>query len=154
MAKDLVRTRHQIEKFYKLKSQLQGVSLRIQVCYSFLYACSVFLPSGMHFFYLSKINLLYCTNSSRPIFSNHASRTWLWLLAFREEAISLLLFKNISGVWDTPKWGQLVCKVDTVTIKKRWYMSYTGVLVIFAYQKREEKQLSKMLVGYETLYSD
>jgi len=32
MAKDLVRTRHQIEKFYKLKSQLQGVSLRIQVC--------------------------------------------------------------------------------------------------------------------------
>lgn len=32
MAKDLVRTRHQVEKFYKLKSQLQGVSLRIQVC--------------------------------------------------------------------------------------------------------------------------
>ncbi|KAJ1408413.1 Glycosyl hydrolase family 32, N-terminal [Sesbania bispinosa] len=30
MAKDLVRTRRQIEKFYKLKSQLQGVSLRIQ----------------------------------------------------------------------------------------------------------------------------
>ncbi|KAG4942436.1 hypothetical protein JHK85_047082 [Glycine max] len=30
MAKDLVRTKHQIEKFYKLKSQLQGVSLRIQ----------------------------------------------------------------------------------------------------------------------------
>ncbi|TKY54437.1 Vacuolar protein sorting-associated protein 1 [Spatholobus suberectus] len=30
MTKDLVRTRHQIEKFYKLKSQLQGVSLRIQ----------------------------------------------------------------------------------------------------------------------------
>ncbi|KAL9325846.1 hypothetical protein ACSQ67_006491 [Phaseolus vulgaris] len=30
MAKDLVRTRHQIDKFYKLKSQLQGVSLRIQ----------------------------------------------------------------------------------------------------------------------------
>ncbi|XP_047311394.1 vacuolar protein sorting-associated protein 2 homolog 1-like [Impatiens glandulifera] len=30
MAKDLVRTRHQIEKFYKLKSQLQGVSLRMQ----------------------------------------------------------------------------------------------------------------------------
>ncbi|PHT52188.1 Charged multivesicular body protein 2a [Capsicum baccatum] len=30
MAKDLIRTRHQIEKFYKLKSQLQGVSLRIQ----------------------------------------------------------------------------------------------------------------------------
>ncbi|CAL5398518.1 unnamed protein product [Camellia sinensis] len=30
MAKDLIRTRHQVEKFYKLKSQLQGVALRIQ----------------------------------------------------------------------------------------------------------------------------
>ncbi|PWA85343.1 SNF7 family protein [Artemisia annua] len=30
MAKDLIRTRHQIDKFYRLKSQLQGVSLRIQ----------------------------------------------------------------------------------------------------------------------------
>ncbi|KAL9250639.1 Mechanosensitive ion channel protein 10-like protein [Drosera capensis] len=30
MAKDLIRTRHQVEKFYKLKSQLQGVSLRVQ----------------------------------------------------------------------------------------------------------------------------
>ncbi|CAN7019131.1 unnamed protein product [Brassica rapa subsp. trilocularis] len=30
MANDLIRTRHQIEKFYKLKSQLQGVSLKIQ----------------------------------------------------------------------------------------------------------------------------
>ncbi|KAH9622803.1 hypothetical protein KSS87_014321 [Heliosperma pusillum] len=30
MAKDLIRTRHQVDKFYKLKSQLQGVSLRIQ----------------------------------------------------------------------------------------------------------------------------
>ncbi|CAI5959041.1 unnamed protein product [Closterium sp. NIES-65] len=30
MAKDLIRTRHQITKFYGLKSQLQGVSLRIQ----------------------------------------------------------------------------------------------------------------------------
>lgn len=37
MAKDLIRTRHQIEKFYKLKSQLQGVSLRIQVCFWLLY---------------------------------------------------------------------------------------------------------------------
>ena len=35
MAKDLIRTRHQIEKFYKLKSQLQGVALRIQVCFDF-----------------------------------------------------------------------------------------------------------------------
>ncbi|KAJ0962367.1 hypothetical protein J5N97_030195 [Dioscorea zingiberensis] len=31
MAKDLVRTRNQITKFYALKSQLQGVSLRIQI---------------------------------------------------------------------------------------------------------------------------
>jgi len=30
MAKDLIRTRHQITKFYNLKSQLQGISLRIQ----------------------------------------------------------------------------------------------------------------------------
>jgi len=30
MAKDLVRTRHSITKFYSLKSQLQGVSLRMQ----------------------------------------------------------------------------------------------------------------------------
>mmetsp|Transcript_41977 Transcript_41977/g.50876 ORF Transcript_41977/g.50876 Transcript_41977/m.50876 type:complete len:221 (-) Transcript_41977:427-1089(-) len=30
MAKDLVRTRHSITKFYALKSQLQGVALRIQ----------------------------------------------------------------------------------------------------------------------------
>lgn len=34
MAKDLIRTRHQITKFYALKSQLQGVSLRIQVIIS------------------------------------------------------------------------------------------------------------------------
>mmetsp|Transcript_9648 Transcript_9648/g.13099 ORF Transcript_9648/g.13099 Transcript_9648/m.13099 type:complete len:224 (+) Transcript_9648:194-865(+) len=30
MAKDLIRTRHSITKFYGLKSQLQGVSLRVQ----------------------------------------------------------------------------------------------------------------------------
>lgn len=30
MAKDLIRTRHSITKFYALKSQLQGVSLRMQ----------------------------------------------------------------------------------------------------------------------------
>ncbi|RZS09858.1 hypothetical protein BHM03_00040983 [Ensete ventricosum] len=35
MAKDLIRTRHQITKFYALKSQLQGVSLRIQVNFGF-----------------------------------------------------------------------------------------------------------------------
>ena len=31
MAKDLVRTRQHITKFYTLKSHLQGVSLRMQV---------------------------------------------------------------------------------------------------------------------------
>jgi hypothetical protein len=31
MAKDLIRTRHSVTKFYGLKSQLQGVSLRVQV---------------------------------------------------------------------------------------------------------------------------
>ena len=30
MAKDLIRTRHSVTKFYSLKSQLQGVSLRMQ----------------------------------------------------------------------------------------------------------------------------
>jgi len=30
MAKDLIRTRHSVTKFYGLKSQLQGVSLRVQ----------------------------------------------------------------------------------------------------------------------------
>lgn len=35
MAKDLIRTRHQITKFYALKSQLQGVALRIQVTLQF-----------------------------------------------------------------------------------------------------------------------
>lgn len=31
MAKDLVRTRRYIQKFYQMKTQLQAVSLRIQV---------------------------------------------------------------------------------------------------------------------------
>jgi charged multivesicular body protein 2A len=31
MAKDLVRTRRHIQKFYQMKTQLQGISLRIQV---------------------------------------------------------------------------------------------------------------------------
>jgi hypothetical protein len=34
MAKDLVRTRNQIQKFYRLHSHLQAVSLRMQVCFS------------------------------------------------------------------------------------------------------------------------
>jgi charged multivesicular body protein 2A len=32
MAKDLVRTRNYVNKFYKLRSTLQAVSLRLQVC--------------------------------------------------------------------------------------------------------------------------
>jgi charged multivesicular body protein 2A len=31
MAKDLVRTRHHVQKFYAMKTQLQAVGLRIQV---------------------------------------------------------------------------------------------------------------------------
>jgi len=33
MAKDLVRTRRYIQKFYEMKTQLQAVSLRIQVIF-------------------------------------------------------------------------------------------------------------------------
>jgi len=35
-AKDLVRTRRYIEKFYSMRTQLQAISLRIQVCSLFL----------------------------------------------------------------------------------------------------------------------
>ena len=35
MAKSLVRNRHAVTKMYALKSQLQAVSLRIQVCLLF-----------------------------------------------------------------------------------------------------------------------
>lgn len=31
-AKDLVRTRRYVEKFYSMRSQLQKISLRLQVC--------------------------------------------------------------------------------------------------------------------------
>lgn len=34
MAKDLVRTRRYVQKFYNMRTQLQGVSLRIQVGFS------------------------------------------------------------------------------------------------------------------------
>ena len=37
MAKDLIRTRHSVTKFYGLKSQLQGVSLRVQVWVCFFF---------------------------------------------------------------------------------------------------------------------
>lgn len=40
-AKDLVRTKKYVEKFNNMKTQLQAISLRIQVCYNiFTYGCS------------------------------------------------------------------------------------------------------------------
>jgi charged multivesicular body protein 2A len=39
MAKDLVRTRRYVQKFYNMRTQLQAVGLRIQVCY-FSLICS------------------------------------------------------------------------------------------------------------------
>jgi charged multivesicular body protein 2A len=36
-AKDLVRTRRYIEKFYSMRTQLQAISLRIQVCFGCYY---------------------------------------------------------------------------------------------------------------------
>jgi len=33
-AKDLVRTRNYIKKFYTMRTQLQAISLRIQVCFT------------------------------------------------------------------------------------------------------------------------
>lgn len=38
-AKDLVRTRRYIEKFYSMRTQLQAISLRIQVVLLHLYRC-------------------------------------------------------------------------------------------------------------------
>ncbi|KAK9099484.1 hypothetical protein Syun_026529 [Stephania yunnanensis] len=46
MAKDLIRTRHQIEKFYKLKSQLQGVGLRIQGVSGIMELAPGYLPAA------------------------------------------------------------------------------------------------------------
>lgn len=56
MAKDLIRTRHQIEKFYKLKSQLQGVALRIQV-HLHSFSLSIMLLQHLNIFYLLSISL-------------------------------------------------------------------------------------------------
>lgn len=41
-AKDLVRTRRYIEKFYSMRTQLQAISLRIQVC-----SCLCFRRRGL-----------------------------------------------------------------------------------------------------------
>ena len=41
-AKDLVRTRRYVEKFYSMRTQLQAISLRIQVCV-FFFICSYYL---------------------------------------------------------------------------------------------------------------
>jgi len=45
-AKDLVRTRRYIEKFYGMRTQLQAVGLRIQVCFLFFYTSHSFLYFG------------------------------------------------------------------------------------------------------------
>lgn len=59
MAKDLIRTRHQIEKFYKLKSQLQGVSLRIQVNSSIiLKQLFIALIPSVCLFYVAEVMIL------------------------------------------------------------------------------------------------
>jgi charged multivesicular body protein 2A len=39
MAKDLVRTRRHVQKFYQMKTQLQGIALRIQVQFHMLVVC-------------------------------------------------------------------------------------------------------------------
>jgi len=61
MAKDLVRTRRYIQKFYEMKTQLQAVSLRIQV------------KMNLFFLYYRKIllRLLRYCNTSRQNISIH-----------------------------------------------------------------------------------
>jgi hypothetical protein len=48
MAKDLVRTRRHIQKFYQMKTQLQGIALRIQVrsTYLLIIDCQKQRPNG------------------------------------------------------------------------------------------------------------
>lgn len=63
MAKDLIRTRHQITKFYALKSQLQGVALRIQVILQFssliyLIAQKVNMGKSFHFWISSSVRFV------------------------------------------------------------------------------------------------
>lgn len=99
MAKDLVRTRHQIEKFYKLKSQLQGVALRIQVCFTFWYM-------GVHKLGIYRYTLLLHTFATfHSIFAIVCIRSHGQLKKF---AFSLSLrnirklpcdFKQSSGCW-------------------------------------------------------
>jgi hypothetical protein len=55
MAKDLIRTRHQITKFYQLKSQLQGVALRVQVTMYFLFTISCCYLTLIHQLYTTQI---------------------------------------------------------------------------------------------------
>ena len=45
-AKDLVRTRRYIEKFYSMRTQLQAISLRIQACFLFFFRVCGVLGDG------------------------------------------------------------------------------------------------------------
>jgi charged multivesicular body protein 2A len=40
-AKDLVRTRRYVQKFYQMKTQLQGVALRVQVRHRYLFSFNI-----------------------------------------------------------------------------------------------------------------
>lgn len=86
MAKDLIRTRHQITKFYALKSQLQGVALRIQVIFTFLQtnvskkrksACNVFF---YYYYYLLFILFYFFANFSISNFTQSCSYYLLLML--------------------------------------------------------------------------
>ncbi|KAG6508011.1 hypothetical protein ZIOFF_033366 [Zingiber officinale] len=69
MAKDLIRTRHQITKFYALKSQLQGVSLRIQTMSDEMKALHPSATLGTWFTFFWKIVLWDTSESSLIVVS-------------------------------------------------------------------------------------
>lgn len=72
MAKDLIRTRHQITKFYALKSQLQGVSLRIQVAIH-LYMITNLVDLIFH-------SELHCTVMMFLLFMRVLFKIFYWLV--------------------------------------------------------------------------
>ncbi|KAI9109393.1 hypothetical protein K1719_019447 [Acacia pycnantha] len=76
MAKGLIRTRHHIEKFYKLKSQPQGVALRIQPTLN-SGSCS----NGKAYCYMSMLDVEEIYNHCDPEKENlclygHPSEQW------------------------------------------------------------------------------
>ena len=83
MAKDLIRTRHQITKFYALKSQLQGVSLRIQVTIRML-----------GFETINQVNYVYITTLWWDQ-SRETQMSWSFLVSWK--FLLLRLMKN--PVW-------------------------------------------------------